>query len=91
MPFSYRLSEHLQVVLIKVSKRNPSLAAAVYKKIRQIVDLNDETTIDHFKNLRHGLSDYKRVHVGHFVLFFQVLKKEKFILFVKLDHHDDAY
>lgn len=75
----------------KASQRNPALAKAVYKKVGQITQLNDETTIDHFKNLRHDLSGYKRVHVGSFVLFFKVFKAENFILFDRLAHHDDAY
>ena len=75
----------------KTAKKNPELVKAVFNKIRQIVELNDETTIDHFKNLRHELSEHKRVHIGSFVLMFKVFRKENFILFDKLEHHDDAY
>ncbi len=91
MPFSYQLSDGLKLALKKLSRRDPPLAAAVNKKIKQIKDQNDETTIDHFKNLRHGLSEYKRVHIGNFVLFFHVNKRDRFILFERLSHHDDAY
>ncbi len=91
MPFDFDLSNELRAVLEKASKKNSALAKSVFKKIEQITQLNDETTIDHYKNLRHGLSDYKRVHVGNFVLMFKVYKKEKVILFDRLEHHDDAY
>ena len=92
MPFFYDLSDELKVVLRKLSRKNPELAKATYKKIHQIVDLNDEITIDHFKNLRHGLSVYKRVHVARsFMLLFRVLKEQNFILFVRLEHHDNVY
>jgi mRNA-degrading endonuclease RelE of RelBE toxin-antitoxin system len=63
----------------------------VRKKMDQIVSM-DEASIDHYKNLRYGLSDWKRVHVGKsYVLFFRVYKKEGIVLFQKLMHHDDAY
>lgn len=91
MPFKFSLSDELKAVLGKAAKRNPELTKAVFRKIEQITQLNDETTIEHFKNMRHDLSDYKRVHVGSFVLFFKVCRKEKFILFCRIEHHDDAY
>ena len=60
-------------------------------KNTQVID-SDEITIDHYKNLQYDLKEYKRVHIaGCFVLLFKVFKKEKFILFDKLGHHDDIY
>ncbi len=91
MAFKFDLTDELKEVLRKAAKRNPALAKAVFAKIEQVTQLNDESTIDHYKNLRHDLSDYKRVHIGSFVLFFRVFKKERFILFDRLEHHDDAY
>ncbi len=91
MPFEFSLSDELRAVLEKAAKKNPELAKAVFKKIGQITQLNDEATIDHFKNLRHDLSDYKRVHAGNFVLMFKVYRKKRFILFDMLEHHNDAY
>ena len=91
MPFAFALSDELRAVLEKAAKKNPELAKSVYKKIEQITQLNDESTIDHFKNLRHDLKDYKRVHVGSFVLMFKIYRERKFILFDRLEHHDDAY
>jgi len=91
VPFAFDLSDSLKATLVKAKKKNPQLARAVMKKIEQIAQLNDKTTIDHFKNMKHGLKDLKRVHIGSFVLFFRVYKEKKFILFDKLSHHDDAY
>jgi YafQ family addiction module toxin component len=89
--FSFDISDELREVLSKIAKKDPARAAIISKKIEQIINC-DENTIDRFKNLRHDLSDYKRVHVcSSFVLLFQVFKKEKMILFAKLKHHDDAY
>ncbi len=91
MTFGYELSGRLKDTLRVLSKRNPVLALEVNRKIKQIL-ASDETSIDHYKNLKHGLSDYKRVHVGKsFVLFFKAYRKEKFVFFDRLVHHDDAY
>lgn len=91
MPFDFTLSEEAKEVLSKLSKKDPFTAEIIGKKIKQIIAC-DIQTIDHYKNLKNELSDYKRVHVAKsFVLMFKVYKKENFILFNKIKHHDDAY
>ncbi|MEK6924103.1 MAG: type II toxin-antitoxin system RelE/ParE family toxin [Candidatus Micrarchaeota archaeon] len=90
MAFGFNLSPRLRETLNRSARKNPALVESVKKKIRQIA-ASDAETIGHFKNLRHDLSDFKRVHVGSFVLFFKVFEKENFILFDRLEHHDDAY
>jgi YafQ family addiction module toxin component len=75
-------------ILIKLKRKDPALFNAVQKKINQIAQL-DKTLIQHFKNLRGNLKDYKRVHVGSFVLMFKV--EEDTIIFARFLHHDDAY
>ena len=91
MPFDYRLSDKLKDIVQKLQKREPKRADILYKKIKQIAN-SDEFTVEHFKNLRHGENDKKRVHIDKsFVLTFKYDKARKFILFVDLDHHDSIY
>ncbi|MFH0954762.1 MAG: addiction module toxin RelE [Candidatus Micrarchaeota archaeon] len=91
MPFSFDLSDELKDAVRLLAKRDPAMADAINKKIRQII-ASDDATIDHYKNLKHDLSEYKRVHIArNFVLLFKVSKKEKFILFDRFDHHDNIY
>jgi YafQ family addiction module toxin component len=91
MPFSFDLSDELKATIPVLAKRDKATAEALHKKINQIIAC-DESTIDHYKNLRHDLKEYKRVHVaGSFVLLFRVFKKENHILFEKFKHHDDVY
>lgn len=91
LAFNYSISEELQTTIKVIKKKDKTTTEQLYKKIKQII-ASDEFTIEHYKNLRHDLSDYKRVHVaGSFVLLFKFFKKEKFILFDKFKHHDDAY
>ncbi len=91
MPFTFDLSEHLRNTLGKLSKKDPQRSKIIYKKITEIIECN-ESTINHYKNLRHDLSDYKRVHIDKsFVLIFKVFRKENHNLFERFDHHDRIY
>ena len=89
--FSFDISDDIKKKLKILSKRDMVFCEAVNKKIKEIIN-NSAATINHYKNLRHDLSDNKRVHVyKSFVLTFKVKKEINFIYFEKLEHHDDIY
>ncbi len=72
----------------KLRSRNPVLFIALQKKIAQLGALNI-IAIDHIKNLKGEMSHLKRVHVGSFVLIFEI--KGETIIFKDFVHHDRAY
>ncbi|MBN2127065.1 MAG: hypothetical protein JW703_01575 [Candidatus Diapherotrites archaeon] len=78
----------LEDTLKKLKKKDISLFNALQKKIIQIAEL-DKQTIHHFKNLRKPLNEFKRVHIGSYVLMFKV--EEDTVIFDKFVHHDEAY
>lgn len=86
--YSYEILPYLQKVLNKLFKKDRSLYEQVMKKIEEVINSSD---IEHYKNLRHNMSDRKRVQVGHFVLVFKFIKQENRIIFVDFDHHDNIY
>lgn len=88
MVFKFIISAELERRLDKLAHKDKTLALAVRKKIQQIINC-DETTICHFKNLRRGMSNYKRVHIGNFVLLFKLEKDV--ITFDRFVHHGKAY
>ena len=91
MPFRYDLSDELEEKLSKLFRRDRNRYDAVFKKIEEIIS-RDEITIDFYKNLRHDLSNFKRVHIDKsFVLTFRVDKKNNLIVFEDFDHHDNVY
>ena len=91
MPFDYDFDPKLKGIIEKLRKKDPKRTEILYKKVKQILN-SDEVTIEHFKNLRHELSDRKRVHIDKsFVLTFSFDRKRKFILFLDFDHHDNIY
>ncbi|MDD4878033.1 MAG: addiction module toxin RelE [Candidatus Nanoarchaeia archaeon] len=82
------VSEELESALKTLKKKDRAMYNAVEKKMIQIVSGGMES-IRHFKNLKGGLSDFKRVHIGHFVLKFRV--EQENVIFESFEHHDDAY
>lgn len=91
MSFKFGINNELKQVLKKIYKKDNQMYEAVLKKIEEIIS-RDTTTIDFYKNLKQNLKDYKRVHImKSFVLLFKVFKEQNFILFERLDHHDNIY
>ena len=88
MSFPFDILPSLEKILDKLGRKDRALAIAVRKKIQQIIN-SDIAGIEHFKNLRHDLSELKRVRIGSFVLVFRF--KEGTIIFEDFDHHDRIY
>ncbi len=89
--FDFDLSDELRIKLSKLVKKDKKRVEIINKKIKEIIN-RDKETIQHYKNLRHDLSEYKRVHIDeHFVLAFKIDLARKFVLFVDFDHHDLIY
>ena len=89
--FEYDFREELKFKLKKLVKKDKRKSEIIYKKVKEIIS-NDSETIKRYKNLKHDLSDYKRVHIDKsFVLVFMVDIKDNFILFVDFNHHDNVY
>jgi len=78
----------IEDVIEKLRRRDPVLYKALIAKIVQIAAL-EPVAFKHFKNLRGNLKDYKRVHVGSFVLLFKI--EGNTVVFGQFKHHDDSY
>lgn len=81
-------TSRIEKVLRKLKQKDPALFRVVQSKINQIA-LLEHAAIMHFKNLRGDLSEYKRSHVGSFVLIFKI--EGNTIIFDRFIHHDEAY
>lgn len=82
----YEIHPDLDKILSKLSKKDKSQYEQILKKINEIINSGD---INHYKNLKGPLQNYKRVHIGHFVLLFKV--EGEIIIFRYYDHHDNIY
>ncbi len=84
----YEIKPHLQSILDKLKKKDKVAFDQIAKKIEEII----ESDPNHYKNLRHDLKMFKRVHIkGSFVLIFNYNKDEQLISFCDYDHHDNIY
>lgn len=89
--FDFDLSDELKLKIRKLVKKDKKRVEIINKKIKEIIN-SDAETIERYKNLRHDLKEFKRVHIDkHFVLTFKVNKADKFIRFEDFDHHDRIY
>ncbi|MDD5254032.1 MAG: addiction module toxin RelE [Candidatus Nanoarchaeia archaeon] len=83
----FKISEPLQRKIKKLQKKDKVAYMLLMKKIEQILDLD----IIHYKNLKYDLNEFKRVHIGPFVLVFRYDEKDNIIYFEDFDHHDKIY
>ena len=91
MAFDYDFSNGLKGKIQRMKRKDPKRIEILHKKVKQIIN-SDEFTIEHYKNLRYGQSDKKRVHIDKsFVLTFKYDKERKFVLFLDFDHHNNVY
>jgi YafQ family addiction module toxin component len=73
----------------KLSKIKGKEIKNIFNKIDEILNCKE---INHYKNLKYGLKNLKRVHINtHFVLVFSFEKEENCVIFEDYKHHDKIY
>ena len=86
---NYYFEEKLKKKLSIVFKKDPRRYKILMNKIEEIISSDK---IDHYKNLRKPLQNFKRIHIdAHFVLVFKYEKNEDAVYFYDFDHHDKIY
>jgi len=86
--YKYEIKPSLQKKLRKIAKKDRKTYEQILKKMEGIINSLD---VEHYKNLRNPLQEYKRVHIGSFVLTFKFDKFNNLISFADYDHHDNIY
>jgi len=86
--YNFEVDIKLDEKLYKISRKNPVLHKQIMNKIKEIINCYD---VEAYKNLSYDLKEFKRVHLGHFVLIFQFNRKTNTIKFIDFDHHDVIY
>ncbi len=86
MPYTIQLDAVLETTLDKLKKKDNSL----YKRvIQKIIEISKNPELG--KPLRNVLKGKRRIHVGSFVLFYSIDKKNQTVIFLEFEHHDKAY
>ena len=84
--YNLEVREEVDRVFRKLFKKDKVSFEYINKKIKEILE-----NPYHFKPLRAPLQNYKRVHIGNFVLFYFVDENTKKIIIERYKHHDEAY
>lgn len=86
---NFSIEENLHRVLKKISKKDKKRYEIIWNKITAVINCLE---VEHYKNLRAPLQDFKRVHIDKsFVLVFKYDKANDKIIFYDFDHHDKIY
>ncbi|MBU0958847.1 MAG: addiction module toxin RelE [Nanoarchaeota archaeon] len=85
----FEIEEKLHKILKKLSKKDKLKYEIIWKKIKEIINISD---VEHYKNLRAPLHEFKRVHIDKsFVLVFKYNKAKDEVRFYDFDHLDKIY
>jgi len=85
----FEIEEKPHQILKKLFKKDKKRYEIVWKKINEIINSSD---IEHYKNLKFPMNEFKRVHIDKsFVLVFKYEKSHDKVKFYDLDHHDKIY
>jgi mRNA-degrading endonuclease RelE of RelBE toxin-antitoxin system len=85
IPYEFELTETLENKFKKLQKKDRVLLIACRKKIFEIIN-----NPYHYKHLKY---EYRfRVHVGSsYILTYRVIEERTLVIFLDLEHHDNAY
>lgn len=85
----FDIEEKLHKILEKLAKKDKFRYDIIWKKIHEIVN---SPNIEHYKNLKSPLNEFKRAHIDKsFVLIFRYNKTKDLVIFEDFDHHDNIY
>lgn len=83
--YSLEIEAEVYKAFKKIGKKNKTQLEAINKKINQIL-----TDPLQFNPLRHPLEGLRRVHIGSFVLIYEVCENPMTVRVLKYKHHDEA-
>ena len=86
MSYSIQLEIRLEKKLVKLGSKDKRIYERV---IHKMLELSENPYSG--KPLRKVLKGKWRVHVGPFVLIYQINEADKSIVFLEFEHHDEAY
>ena len=86
--YNYEIRPNLQRILKKLSRKEKKTYERVIKKMEEIINA---ISVEHYKNLKHSLKNFKRIQIGEKVLIFNHNKNTNIITFEDFDHHDRIY
>ena len=84
--YNIELRKDVERVLKKLTKKDKVSSKYIAKKVQEISE-----NPYHFKPLKKPMQNYRRVHIGNYVLVYSINEKTKSIIIEKYKHHDEIY
>lgn len=84
--YGLEIRESIDKVFAKLAKKDKVSFQYIAKKIIEIRE-----NPYHFKPLKNPLQNFRRVHIGNYVLFYSIDEKRKTVIIERYKHHDEAY
>lgn len=84
--YSLEVVETVDKILKKLQKKDHAQFDALTKKVKEILENPQQ-----FKPLKSPMQHMRRVHIGSFVLVYDIDETRKVVTIRKYEHHDRVY
>jgi len=84
--YDLEIRESVDGIFRKLANKDKVSFEYINKKIQEIRE-----NPYHFKPLRSPLQNYRRVHIGNYVLVYSIDEKKKTVIIERYRHHDEVY
>ncbi len=84
--YNLEIRESVDKTFKKLFKKDRISFEYINKKIKEIRE-----NPHHFKPLKKPLQNYRRVHIGNYVLVYSINEKTKTVIIERYKHHDEVY
>jgi len=87
MDYNLEISDHIDRIFFKLSRKDKTSLKIIERKIQEILKNPYK-----FKPLRGTMKGIRRTHIGKsFVLTFEIVEQEKIVRLLDYEHHDKIY
>ena len=84
--YNLEIRESVDTIFKKLAKKDKISFEYINKKIQEI-----QENPHHFKPLKKPLQNFRRVHIGNFVLVYSINETTKTVIIERYKHHDEVY
>jgi len=84
--YNLEIRESVDTIFTKLAKKDKVSFEYINKKIQEI-----QENPYHFKPLKKPLQNFRRVHIGNFVLVYSINETAKIVIIERYKHHDEVY
>jgi len=84
--YKLKIRKEAERILKKLAKKNKISFLYISKKVKEVIE-----NPYRFKPLKKPLQNFRRIHIGNYVLVYSINEKSKTIIIERYKHHDEVY